>query len=316
MVMFGNIGTFLFGALLLLLGIDALVKGITAGVARRASAGFAIVLAATALNALLPAAFVAGAAAWRGQPALALGSIVGGAVAQLGLALGLAAVIAPLVVRLKVFAQINPALLIAIVLVAALAFDRHIDSLDGAILLAAFAVVVIVVVRTARSERVAARALFSETLPNVAVPLLLVRMAVGVALAGYGSWCLVAGSIGMAGQAGWNPMIVGLLALGAVTALAGAPAAISNARRGRGDFAVGQALLGALCNLLLLLGAYALWQPLAPALVRFELPALFALALAVYPMMRSDGELSRREGLVLLGAYALFIIAELWLTSA
>lgn len=316
MMMLGDIGTFLLGAVLLLLGIDALVKGITAGLARRASAGFAVVLAATVLNALLPAAIVAGAAAWRGQSALALGSIVGGAVAQLGLALGLAALVAPLVVRLKVFAQINPALLIAIMLVAALAFDRHVDAFDGVILLAAFVVVVIIVVRAARAERVAARALFSDTLPDVAVPLLLVRMTVGAALAGYGAWCLVAGSINMAAQAGWNPMIVGLLALGAVTALAGAPAAISSARRGRGDFAVGQALLGALCNLLLLLGAYALWQPLTPALLRFELPALFALALAVYPMMRSDGELSRREGLVLLCAYVLFLIAELWLTSA
>ena len=61
-----------------------------------------------------------------------------------------------------------------------------------------------------------------------------------------------------------------------------------------------------------------LWQPMAsvPSLMRFELPALFALAAATYPMMRSDGALSGREGGILLAAWLLFVAAELWLTFA
>jgi len=33
-------------------------------------------------------------------------------------------------------------------------------------------------------------------------------------------------------------------------------------------------------------------------------------------MMRSDGALSRREGGVLLAAYLLFVVVEIWLASA
>ena len=46
-----------------------------------------------------------------------------------------------------------------------------------------------------------------------------------------------------------------VLAIAALTAIAAAPAALAAARRGHGDFAVAQALLGAMGNVLLVLGA-------------------------------------------------------------
>ncbi|MEO8010448.1 MAG: sodium:calcium antiporter, partial [Dokdonella sp.] len=136
-------------------------------------------------------------------------------------------------------------------------------------------------------------------------------------MAAYGAWSLVLGSIGIATATMINPLIVGLVGLGTVTALASLPAAISASRRGRGEFALGQALLGALCNLLLLLGVLAITRSPAiePSLSRFELPALFALALAIYPMMRNDGQLSSREGTVLVMASIAFMAAELWLST-
>ena len=314
----GEVGLFVSGIVLLLLGTDSLAKGIAAALARRQSGGYAFALSAAALNALLPAALVAGIAAHLGARDLALGGLVGGALAQLGLVLGLAALIAPLRVRLAAFAWVNPLLLAAIVLVGVLGFDGQLSALDGGILVVAFVVAALLVGRAAGRERAAARVLFEDSARTLAPALIAVRILAGAALAGYGAWLLVNASIAIAGTAHWNALIIGLIALGVVTALASAPAALGVARRGQGDFAVGQALLGALCNMLLLLGALALWQPLAvpPSLLRFELPALFALALAIYPMMRSDGELSRREGVVLLIAYALIVAAEWWLIAA
>lgn len=314
----GEVGLFVLGAVLLLLGTDSLAKGVAALLARRQSAGYAFAFSASALNALIPAALVAGIAIYVGARDLALGGIVGGAIAQLGLVLGLAAVVAPLRVRLAAFGWVNPLLLAAIVLVGVLGLDHQLSALDGGILVAAFIVAAILVGRAASRERVAARALFDVSARTLAPGLVVLRVLVGAGLAGYGAWVLVHAGIRLAGAAHWNTLIIGLVALGAVTALASAPSALGVARRGEGDFAVGQALLGALCNVLLLLGVLALWHPLAlpPSLLRFELPAMFALALAIYPMMRSDGELSRREGSVLLVAYALFVGAEWWLVAA
>jgi cation:H+ antiporter len=140
----------------------------------------------------------------------------------------------------------------------------------------------------------------------------------GALLLGLGSWRLVMGGSALASHLAWNPLIVGMLVLGLALALAGLPNALASARRGHGEFALGQALYASMASLLFLLGAVLLWQPMAsvPSLMRFELPALFALAAATYPMMRSDGALSGREGGILLAAWLLFVAAELWLTFA
>ncbi len=314
--MIGDIGMFALGALLLLLGTDSLAKGMAAACARGAVAGHVYSLATTVLNALLPAAIVAATAAYLDHRDLALGSLLGGAIAHLGLVLALAAFAAPLVERLKVFVWLNPALLIAVLLLVVLALDRTLGALDGSLLVVAFLVVGIVFLRATRSERIAARAMFDAS-ARASTAMIVLRIVLGAALSCYAGWCLVQAGIAIGAGIGWSPLVFGLVVLGAVTALAGAPAAVAAARRGHGDFAVGQALVGPLCNILLLLGVLAIWRPLelAPSLLRLELPALFAFALAVYPMMRSDGELSRREGSVLLLAWVLLTLLQLWLSA-
>ncbi len=311
----GEFGMFVLGAVLMLLGTDSLAKGVAAALARRQSGGYAFGVWAAALNALLPAALVAGIAAWLGARDLAVGAVVGGAIAQLGLVLGLAALVAALHVRIRAFAWIAPMLVAAVILLGVLAFDGRLSAVDGGLLVAAFVAAAIVIARAAGREREAARALFDGSARTLAPGLVVVRIVLGAALAGYGAWLLARAGIGIAGAAHWNTLIVGLIALGAVSALASAPAALAAARRGHGDFAVAQALLGAMCNILLVLGVLALCHTLElpPSLLRFELLALFALALAVYPMMRSDGELSRREGLALIVTWFLFIVVEWWL---
>ena len=111
-------------------------------------------------------------------------------------------------------------------------------------------------------------------------------------------------------------MVIGLTVLGATTALASVPPTLIAAKRGQGDFAIGHAF-GAVIGSLLLLGRRARAvrrRSAAPrSLQHIEIPWLIALGVAIYPMMRSDGELSRREGAILLIAYALFLIGEAWM---
>ncbi|MBN8482992.1 MAG: sodium:calcium antiporter, partial [Xanthomonadales bacterium] len=112
----GEVGLFVLGAVLLLLGTDSLAKGVAAALARRQSGGYAFGVWAAGLNALLPAALIAGVAAWLGARELAVGALVGSAIAQLGLVLGLAALVAALRVRIRALAWIAPMLIGAVIL--------------------------------------------------------------------------------------------------------------------------------------------------------------------------------------------------------
>ncbi len=316
--MWADSGTILLGCVLLLFGTDSLTNGVSGLIVRKPGQSWLFALSSTSLAALAPLIAIAIAALLLNHADLGVGAALGGAIAELGIMLGLAALSAPLLARLKPFARINPILIGAVALVWALGLDHTYSRIDGGILLFAFAALAALIVRGILRERTAIEALCNESPRAFATSLLLLRVLVGAVLLGLGAWRLLVGTSGLAASLALNPLILGLLVLGPASALAGASTALMAARRGRGDFALAQALLGALAAILLVLGGLALTHPLAlPASIgRFELPVLFTLAVAVYPMMRSDGELSRREGVVLVLAWLAFLATELWLTFA
>ena len=313
-----DLGNIALGMVLLLLGNDSFAHGVTGWAARCSKDALAIAWGSSVAAALVPGAALIIAAHCMQQPELAFGAVVGASIANLGVSLALAALVAPLLARLKSLALLNLALLGAVVLVWLLGVDGLYARMDGGILLAAFVLVAILFLRSVRRERAASRPLFERSMREFGTGMLVARCLLGALLLGLGSWRLVMGGSALASHLAWNPLIVGMLVLGLALALAGLPNALASARRGHGEFALGQALYASMASLLFLLGAVLLWQPMAsvPSLMRFELPALFALAAATYPMMRSDGALSGREGGILLAAWLLFVAAELWLTFA
>ena len=82
------------------------------------------------------------------------------------------------------------------------------------------------------------------------------------------------------------------------------------ARRGYGNLVVAAVVGTCLVNVLLVLGAGAAWTglPIAASLIHLELPATFAFALMLYPMVRGDAVVSRNEAAVLLVAFAALVL--------
>jgi len=306
--MLAQVGSFVLGAILLILGADSLARGFGGLVLRSGGSAFGVGLASTALGALVPALAVTLAAAYAHQPELALGNLVGGSIAQIGLVLGLCALAAPLRARLKLFKRANPALIASAVLFWLLSLDARFGAVDGVILIVAYLVVAVLVVLDARSENEVVRnEIASATGTDMLVWRDATRFGIGVVVLPFAAVLLVDGSIALATACAVSPVVIGLTVLGAVTA-----------RRGQGDFAIGHAFGAVIGSVLLLAGGLALWQTIGASrsLQHIEIPALIVLAFAIYPMMRSDGELSRREGAILVAAYALFLIGEAWLTHA
>ncbi|MCR6700475.1 MAG: sodium:calcium antiporter [Dokdonella sp.] len=316
--MLAQLGIFALATVLLIVANDAFVRGVTGLFLCSGARTYGVALGATALGAVLPALAVALAAAFAQQPELALGSLIGGGITHLALILGVAALAAPLLIRLRLFRIANPALLIGIGLLWALGADGELGQVDGAILILAWLVVLALGVVAARREDAAARnELAAATGTSMLVWRDSLRVVVGVVMLPFAAVWLVRSTAVLADGWGLAPIVAGLLPLGIATALAGLPSALIAARRGQGDFVLAHGFAAGLC-VLLLVGVLAVWSPLpvARSLQRVELPVLFALAFALYPMMRSDSELSAREGGVLVGLFALFVLGETFLIGA
>jgi cation:H+ antiporter len=312
--MVGDLGWFLGGLVLLLLGGDSMVKGI-AGLATHAGAtaykaGLFLIAFATAVPELAVNAY----AVQQGQHELALGNAVGSNIVNLGLTLGAAALAAPLLIQMRLVAVQLVLLLVAGGAVLFFGLDGQLARWEGAVLLAGFVLLMVVFVRRAGGEdpRVQAElADFAQTAPGLARNL--VRIAIAAAVLGLGAYAIVRHAPPLGAAIGFGPLLTGLLIVAIGTALPEVAIAVMAARNGQGNVVAGTVLGASLFNFLVVIGGMALLQPMAvPAsFVAIEVPAAMALTFALYPLLGGDLRLSRREGGVLLALFVAWVAYEL-----
>lgn len=309
------LGSFLLGLLLLAVGGHSVVTG-AAGLARRMRwSPFTTGLVLVALATSIPELAVNYRAVFAGQSDLALGNAVGSTIANIGMTLAIAAMVAPLVLRWRVLAPLLVTLLAATALVMLLALDGRLSTLEGGVLAAAFLIVLAWALRRARSEDPEVRAEIEGFARGDAAPgRSLLRGLLGLALVGGGAWLLVRGAPAVGEAMGLSPLLTGLLPVAIGTALPELAGAVAAARRGQGDLVAGHVLGSSLVNLLLVLGGMALLAgplPIPASFVRYELPAALVLALMLLPILRGDMRISRGEGLALFAAFLAWVAFEL-----
>lgn len=310
-----DLGWFVLGLMLLALGGDSLVKG-ASGLAQRLglspfTAGVWLVAVATSL----PELAVNARAIAVGQPALALGNLVGSNIVNFGLTLGLAALVAgPLLVRWRALAPLLLAFIGASAVVIALGADGTLGRGDGALLLVLFVIAIGVVWQRSRREAdaVLRAELEGAVMTRTDLGLNLIRLTLAAVVLWYGTGLIVTHAPPLGRALGMAPLLAGLLPVAIGTALPEVAAAIVAARRGQGALVAGHVIGSSVFNLLAMLGGMALVQPLVlpVAFVRFEVPAAAALALALYPMLKGDLRISRGEGAILLLAFLAWLAIE------
>ena len=144
-------GFFVLGLALLALGGDSIVKG-ASGLAQTLGASpFVAGLLLVAFGTSLPELFVNGYAVAHGQGELALGNAVGSNIANLGLTLGVAALAAPLLVRMRLLSPLLVMLVLATLIVIGIKLNSAIGRVEDVVLL--FAFVALVSSMLARSRR-------------------------------------------------------------------------------------------------------------------------------------------------------------------
>lgn len=252
-------------------------------------------------------------ASLRHAPAIALGDVIGANVAICCLALGAAALIAPLPfgrsVRPYAWAGIP-----AGGLAAALAWDGAVNRIEGAVLTGAYVAFVAVIWRLERHPpTLGETGELIESRGEGRVGAELGLVIAGVAAMAVGSVALVEGVRRVSGAETTQGRL-GLVVVGLATSFELVVLAWSSARRGI-TTAVVAAVVGSFTyNVTMTLGAGALARPLRiadPDLLRGPWIAMIgALALALVLSARSL-TLSRRAGIVLIAGYPAFVTLAL-----
>lgn len=244
----------------------------------------------------------------RGSPGVALGSVIGSVVATTAVGLGLAAAGRPLRGSLPVLWRQLPCMMAAAGLVWFLSGDNRLSQVDGAVLVAAFAVWAVLSARPIgtvnRDEPVA---------PARAVTRPLVILAVLVVFGG--AVLLVSNGLDLQGLLGLSEWRTGLTLVAVTVAAPTVLTIIRAAWAGDADAALASTAFVNTAVLLLVLGVVCVVRPFAlrdPAAFR-ELPALGLSTLLLLPAMLQGLRVSRYEGAAWLAAYGVLMAWQLGL---
>jgi cation:H+ antiporter len=311
-------GYFALGLVLLALGGDSIVKG-ASGLAQRFGASpFVAGLLLIAFGTSLPELAVNARAVWVGAQELALGNAVGSNIVNLGLTLGMAALVAPVVIRMRVLSSLLVLLGLASLALIVFGLDGVVSRVEGLVLLLGFvAVLAFLLARASREDARVRIDVETFSVTHTVLWMNLLRFAVAAALLYYGARFVLQGAPMIGAQWGLSPLLTGLLPVAIGTALPEIAAAMMAARRGQGDMVAGHVIGSSLFNLLVVVGGMAAFRPMAlPAsFVRLELPAAIAFVLVLYPMLRGDLRISRVEGGLLLAAFVGWVVLEVALLA-
>ena len=304
LILVGGIGVLYFGAEWLVRGAARLAAAL--GV-RPIVVGLTIVSFGTSA----PELVVCGLAAWGGNPDLAVGNVMGSNLANLGLILGLTALMRPLDVAARVVSREVPLMLLATLSLYPLAWDGGLSRGDGAILLVGLAAYLLFVFRSVDEESEEVLHEYEEFVEASAHPGLQVdpkdvlQVVAGCGGLVLGGWAIVEGAVSVGTALGVSQVVIGLTVVAVGTSLPELATSLVATVRQEADIAVGNIIGSNIFNVLGILGTSALIEPIAFAeqiLVR-ELPAVLILSFLVLPFVWSGWQIRRWEGAVLLGSY-------------
>jgi cation:H+ antiporter len=304
--------------LLLALGVGALYFGaewLVRGASRLASAlgvsPIVVGLTVVSLGTSAPELVVSLLAALDGNPDLAMGNVLGSNLANIGLILGLTALINPLEVAGRVVVREIPIMLFVTLLLFPLAWDGTLDRADGAILSILLVLYLLFINKAAGTEVPEVRDDFAELAHEAARPdrrRWLVDMALitaGISGLVLGGTAIVQAAEYLARAAGIPDMVVGLTVVALGTSLPELATSVVAALRREADIAVGNIIGSNIFNIGAILGITSLVQPIrvADGVLGKELLAVLLLSLAVWPISGMAHRIRRLEGGLLLAAY-------------
>ncbi len=308
---------FAVGLTSLTLGADWLVTGAARVAAQRGVSPLMVGLTIVAFGTSAPELVVSSAAALRGESGLAIGNIMGSTVANVGLIVGLGALIRPISVHRRLIRREAPLLIGFLAAVLLLAADGQVDRVDGVLLLTGFGVYLYYLFRWGHGTDASAELLTADVErakekgdPQGRRPWLnWARVFLGMVLLLIGADWLVDSAIVIAHVLRVPESVIGATLVAVGTSVPELASTIAAAARGLGDIAIGNVIGSNIFNLGLVLGLAGMIEPLGLSRFAIQTEVLPALVFCIIliPIAYTGARVSRAEGGFLLAGYTLFL---------
>ena len=298
------------GLLLLIWSADRFVDGAAATARHFGMPQLLIGIVIIGFGTSVPEMIVSALSALNGNPGIALGNAYGSNITNIGLILGLTALVLPLAVNSQVLKQELPVLIFVTALSAFLIMDGDVLRLDAWILLGIFFIYMGWTIWTGLSNRDDSlvhdvkEELQEQEYMSLAKALMWV--VIGLALLIGSSQLLVWGAVKIAHYFGVSDLVVGLTIVAVGTSLPELASSIAAARKNEVDLAVGNIIGSNLFNTLAVVGLAGAISPMYVGQEVFtrDMPVMSVLTVLLLVFgFGKKGQINRIKGLILLLAY-------------
>ncbi len=296
----------IIGFVLLVKGADIFVEGSSSAAKLLRVPGVIIGMTVVAFGTSAPELAVSITAALTSNNGIALGNVIGSNMFNLLMVIGLSSIVAEIPADRKAMnGDFFYSIVVSVVALALIAFDRQIGRVDSVILLALFGYFIYRIFRSAAKERKTATEEKRELSPILSA----VYIAGGLAAVVAGSSMVVKSASAIAEAFGFSENLIGLTVVALGTSLPELVTSMVAAGKGENGLALGNVIGSNIFNILLILGISSLLSPI-PVTVStvYDMICLILVSCLCWAMGRRRMRYTRAHGWILVALYALYMV--------
>ncbi|WP_028468542.1 calcium/sodium antiporter [Neptunomonas japonica] len=297
------------GLIILVWSADRFVIGAAATAKNSGMSPMLIGLTIVSFGTSAPEILVSIMASINGSGSLAVGNALGSNIANIGLVLGITAIIAPLPVKSAVLRKEIPLLLSITLLAGAVLYNLNITLFDGILLLASLAICLVMFAKFQKSspptDHISDEA---EEIPEMSTGKALFWLILGLSLLVASSRMLVWGAVEIATYIGVSELVIGLTIVAIGTSLPELAASVASALKNHHDIALGNIVGSNIFNIAAVMAIPGLVSPITLDSIAFNRDYMVMLGLTalllVFCLLQRPAKINRVEGGLLTAAYA------------
>ena len=238
---------------------------------------------------------------------LALGNIIGSNIANIGLVLGITALIVPLTIEKQRFADESPPLIITSLIIVVFSWNNYLSTIEGFFMVSLLVLYLWRAFRTKENIDTSLEEshLFSKYKGTTFQFFLVI---LGIAMLIIGANWMVEGSTGIARELGVSEWFIGVSIIALGTSLPELTSSLIATKRGHGEMAIGNVFGSNIFNILMVIGTASMIKPLSiTEEIYTDLIYATTLTCLLLLLIRMGHVINKRDGLILSVCYGSYI---------
>ncbi len=299
------------GFVLLYFGGDWLVNGGVALARRFRISSLVIGMTIVAFGTSAPELLVSMMSSIKGSAGIAMGNVIGSNIANIGLILGLTAMLCPIPTQNRKVSANGLVMILASVLVLVFSLNNGLSRAEGLILFAGIILFTVISIRLGRTSNEEFEPAADGQGKQMSVLAALLLIVLSCAMLAFGADFMVDGATSVAKALGVSDKVIGLTIVALGTSLPELAASVAAALKKEMDISIGNIIGSNIFNLMCVLGVSASIRPIPFDYMQYRMDFIIMMAFSAGLIIliqpwKAQGRLGRISGIIMFAAYTIY----------